>query len=137
MKVGSGNSYRGHLLIANFDARFVVVRVQSGANHQAIHGRGTGNQVDDGLPTRQWVAAQVLGDEAEQAMLDLIPLAGARREMTHAQFQPHCVGQLLQGYLPKSGSTTVAATAVGGDEQFSGPRETRTAHAFPPTPNGS
>ena len=39
----------------------------------------------DGLVADQRMAAPVLGDEAEQPMLDLVPLAGARREMADLQ----------------------------------------------------
>ena len=42
-------------------------------------GRG-GDQVDDRRKLGERFAAPVDGDEGEQPMLDLVPLAGARRE---------------------------------------------------------
>ena len=45
-------------------------------------GGGGGDQLDDGLVADQRLAAPVLGDEREQPMLDLVPLAGAGRQMT-------------------------------------------------------
>src|ERR1700722_16440104 len=67
-------------------------------------------------------------------MLDLVPFAGARRKMTHPQFQVDPVRQRLQCYLPQPRPTTIAAPAVGGDQQLAGAWKPLTAHALPPTP---
>jgi hypothetical protein len=50
-------------------------------------------------------------------MLDLIPLAGSRREMTDFHDHPRLVGELLEFEFPESGTGTVAATAICRDEQ--------------------
>jgi len=40
-------------------------------------------QLDDHLVTDQWATTPVHRDEREQAVLDLVPLARARREVAH------------------------------------------------------
>ena len=42
----------------------------------------------------------VHGDEGEQAMLDLVPFAGARRQVGHGYFQVGLIGEALQFALP-------------------------------------
>ena len=65
-------------------------------------------------------------------MLDLVPLAGARREVADLQRQAQVVGQLLQRHLPQPAAAAVAAAAVGGDQQFAGLGEAPAAHLLPP-----
>src|SRR3954463_5695006 len=49
---------------------------------------------------RERVAAPILGDVAEQAVLDLVPLRGAGRIVADRDRQPGLVGKLLQLELP-------------------------------------
>jgi hypothetical protein len=44
-------------------------------------------------------------------MLDLVPLAGPRRKMTHMQDEPSHVGQTLQLPLPQTDAIAIAAAA--------------------------
>jgi hypothetical protein len=60
--------------------------------------------------TRGWTP--VPREEGEQAVLDLIPLAGSRREMADRDLQPGFVGQFLQLPLPQPHARSVAASAV-------------------------
>src|SRR5262249_9053526 len=69
-------------------------------------------------------------------MLDLVPLARARREMTHLNFQPCLVAERLQFNFPKAIAATIAATAVGRDQQALGLRVPAAAQLLPPGPNG-
>src|ERR1700730_7242245 len=64
------------------------------------------------------LTAPVAGDEREQAVLDLVPLAGAGRQVTDAH------------------ARTVAATAIGGNQQVAGVRITLAAHELPPATDG-
>jgi len=41
-----------------------------------------------------------LADATEQAMLDLVPLAGARREVTHHDAQAGFAGEFLELHFP-------------------------------------
>jgi len=82
-----------------------------------------------------WLAAPVLGDEAEQAVLDLVPLAGAVREVADGDRHPDFIGELLQFHLPEPHSGTVAATSIGNDEQSIGLGIDGLPHRLPPTPD--
>ena len=57
-----------------------------------------GDQLDDDPMADERFAAPVAGDEREQAMLDLVPLAGAGRQVTYGDGNAELVGQLL--YTP-------------------------------------
>jgi len=90
------------LLVGDFDRGTVTVGVQGSFHDQARLGGGTGNQADHGLVAHQGLSAPVLGDEAEEAVFDSVPLAGARREVTDVQTQTQFVGQRLQRDLPQT-----------------------------------
>ena len=75
-------------LVADLDPGLVIGRCPSAAlTIRPRAGRRAGDQVDDHLVAHQRPAAPVLGDEAEQPMLDLVPLAGARREVADRERQ--------------------------------------------------
>ena len=69
---------------------------------------------------------------AEHPMLDLVPLAGARWEMTYVNREPQVRRQILQRHLPQSTAAAVAASSIGGDQQFAGPRIALGPHLLPP-----
>ena len=64
-----------------------------------------------GLP-RQFIVMKL-----EQAVLDLVPLRGAGREVADLDLQAGLVGELLQLDLPQPHAVAVGAAAVGGDRQ--------------------
>ena len=78
------------------------------------------------------LAAPVARDEAEQAVLDLVPLARAGREVADLDLKAGLVGQALQLGLPQPGAVAVGAAAVGGDRQRRGLRVARRAELLPP-----
>ena len=51
-------------------------------------------------------------------MLDLVPLAGSWRKVTHRDRDAHAVRQPLDLPPPQPPAWTVAATGVGGDQQL-------------------
>jgi hypothetical protein len=51
-------------------------------------------------------------------MLDLVPFAGARRKVADGKRQPGLIRKSLQLQFPQSQPGTIAATAVGGDENL-------------------
>ena len=77
----AGDVHGGEFLVGDFDFLWVGSVVELGVDLQSGAGRRGGDQVDDDLVTDQRLAAPVGRDEAEQAMLDLVPLARAWREM--------------------------------------------------------
>src|ERR1035438_6019760 len=125
----------GEFRVADLNALGIVGRVQLTAYAQALGGGRGADQADDGLVADQRSAPPVEGDEAEQAMLDLVPLAGPRRQVANGQAQPAVVGEALQSRLPQPRARTVRATAVGADQQARGGRIARLAHLLPPAPH--
>ena len=107
----------GELGVWNFDGFGILPLVQLGTNLEAGLGCRCGDQLDDGPIAAQGLAPPVDGDEREETMLDLIPLAGAGRQVADRDGQFELVGQLLKLDLPQTHAITVAATAVGGDHQ--------------------
>src|SRR3990172_3544088 len=75
---------------------------------------------------------QVLADEREEAMLDLVPLAGSGREVADGDRQPALVGEPLQLGLPQTGAVAVRAAAVGGDRQALGVGVALVSELLPP-----
>jgi hypothetical protein len=70
------------------------------------------------LPTRGRLArATVLGDVAEEAVFNLVPLGGARRKVRHTDGEPSSIGEPLQFDLPEPRAVAVAAATVSRDEQ--------------------
>lgn len=72
----------GEFGVGDFDPASVGVLVEAGVDLQAA-GRGRrADQRDDRLARDERLAAPTAGDVAEQAVLDLVPFRGARREVT-------------------------------------------------------
>ncbi len=73
------------LFFGDLDGGFVPVGVQGCLDDQAgLCGRA-GDQLDNGLMAQQGASAPILGNEAEESMLDLVPLARTRREVADMQ----------------------------------------------------
>src|SRR5437016_9728261 len=87
------------------------------------------------LAAEQGSAAPVVGDVAEHAVLDLVPLARAGREVTDLHGQTQLVGQVLQLQSPQAHAVAVASSAVGRDQQTPRTGIQRTTHLQPPAPN--
>ena len=76
-----------NFLLRYFDSAFVLSAVQARFDNQSGLCRRPGNEIHDGTLIRQGPATPVRSDEGEEAMLDLVPLAGPRWEMTHGDSQ--------------------------------------------------
>ena len=81
--------------VGDFDTFGIFVFVKFGAHLEAGVGSRGCDQLDYRAIAAQGLAAPVDGDERKQAMLDLVPLAGARRQVTHGNRNAEFVGQLL------------------------------------------
>src|SRR5450756_2806096 len=135
MKVSAFQVYRNEFVGCDRDAGRVAAAVESRAYLQPCLGRRVGDEIDDDLVADQWLAAPVLCDVAEHAVFDLVPLAGAGREVADVDGQAQLGRQVLQGYLPEPAATAVAATTVGRDQEPTGVAIPLGAHLPPPTPN--
>src|SRR3990172_7676844 len=80
--------------------------------------------------------APVLSDMAKHAMLDLVPLAGPRRKVADLQGQAQCIRQVLQGNFPQPVAASIAAAAVGRNQQLTCLSMMLHTHLAPPAPNG-
>ena len=100
-----------HLGIGDPDAGGIAVGVDLALHLEAGSGRGGGNQLDDGLVADERPAAPVLRDEREEAMLDLVPFAGARWEMADDQPESDVTASFCSEVfqIPEPRAKTVAA----------------------------
>ena len=65
----------------------IFIFVELGAYFEAGIGCGRGNQLDDRAIASQRLAAPIDRDEREQAMLDLVPFAGAGWQLAAGSWQ--------------------------------------------------
>jgi len=84
-----------HVGVADFDAGGIGVGVDLGLDLEAGFRGGRGDQLDDGLIADEGLSTSVLGDEREEAMLDLVPFAGTGRQMADRYSHAEFVGELL------------------------------------------
>ena len=82
--------------------------------------RGVGDQADDRLHAEQRAASPVLGDEREDPVLDLVPLARAGWVVGHGEEQPGIPRKILQFDLPKPCAVAAAAAGIGGNKDRRG-----------------
>ena len=125
-----------HFDVGHLDAGRIGVLIEFAPNLQTGVRRRRGDQLDDDLMADERLAAPVAGDEREQAMLDLVPLAGTGRQVTHGDGNAEFVDQFLQFDLPQSHARTVAAAAISGDQQAAGIGIALAPHQLPPASDG-
>ena len=101
--------------VVDLDALGIFVRIKLSAHLQTCIGRGSGDELDDGAIAAQRLATPVDGDEREETMFDLVPLAGAWRQMADGDGKFEFVGKLLKPDFPQTDPIAVAAPAIGRD----------------------
>ena len=77
MKIFSMQLQATHLLIRDFNPHGIFSLVEFRFHAQAGVGSSIANQLNDGLESPKRLSSPVTGDVAEEAVFDLIPLAGA------------------------------------------------------------
>ena len=92
MKLVAADLNPGKLFVRNFDAGLVDFGIQLSVNLETCFGSGRRDEVDDCLKTAQRLPTPVLRDVRKQPMFDLVPFAGARREMTHRDAESSFIG---------------------------------------------
>ena len=113
MKLGQLEIESGQFGVGDFEANRVDAAIEFGADFQSGLRCCIRNQIDDHLVTDQGSSPPILGNVGEHAMLDFVPLAGARWEVAHMDRHPQAHNQLLQCHLPQAAPAAIAATAVG------------------------
>src|SRR5665213_3282086 len=74
-------------------------------------------------------------DKAKEPVLDFVPLAGRRRQMTDSNGKANLFRQLLQFHFPKPHPCSIAASAIGRDKQTLRFWIKDAPHRFPPAPD--
>ena len=105
----------GHLLVSNFYLRRVILAVQNAADFKTGLRARVRYQVHNGSVRHQRFAAPVLSNIGKQAMFNLVPFAGPRRQAADRNFKTCLIGQLLQFPLPKTYARSITSTAIGRD----------------------
>ncbi len=106
-----------HVFVRHLDAWPIGASVQFGVQVKSRFGCRSGDEVHDYRVVEQRLAAPILGDEGEQAVLDLVPLAGAGGQVANADRQPGFISQFLQLQFPKPDARSIAAAGISGDQQ--------------------
>ena len=78
VKVVTMQCDRAHLGRGDRDAGAIPALVQLRAHAQSGRGAGVADQINDRFEGPERASPPIRGDVTEQAMLDLVPLAGAR-----------------------------------------------------------
>lgn len=107
----------GEFLVGDTLADLVAAAGQNARDHQPLP---SGRAVDvphDRLEVVQRLARPIHRDEAEQAMLDGVPLRASAGVVAHRHFQAIRVGDLLlELLLPDPGATAVRPAGVSEDQ---------------------
>src|SRR5215207_4006429 len=103
------------LFIRDFHPGGIEPAVECCLYAQAILRGSRPNQGNDHFMTDQRATPPVQTDMREQAVLDLVPLARTRRQMTDRDWDPQGIRQLLELHFPESHAIPIAAAAIGTD----------------------
>ena len=77
-----------HVVLRDFAPGGIFAAIQAAGHGQAFRGRRLGDEIHDRFVVAQWLTAPIGGDEGKEAMLNLVPLAGARRKVADRNGQP-------------------------------------------------
>ena len=126
---------RVHFRIGDLDAFRVVIFIETALDIQPGARAGRSDQLDDDLVADQRFSAPVLRDEGEEPMFDAVPFAGAGRVMSDGNRQPGLVSEDLKFPFPQPYPSTIAATAVGGNQKPGRVGIASLSQGEPPTPD--
>src|SRR5712692_4178529 len=135
MKRLGGNADPLHFFVRHSSPRRILAPVEATGHGQPLRGGRARDQAHDRLVVPQRLTTPIRGDEREQAVLHLVPLAGARWEVADLEGQGGGIGELLQLELPHAQAIAVAAPAIRRDQQAPRPRVQPVAFEPPPAPD--
>ena len=87
------------LLVRDFDSFGVFVGVKLAFDSQACAGSRRSDKVYYHFMADKRFSSPILANIGKEPMLDLVPLAGSRRQMTNRYDKTSFIDQLLQLYL--------------------------------------
>jgi hypothetical protein len=102
-----------HVLIRDFDACAIERIVYLGLNCEPLFSACVSNAVYDLGSAFQSTTTPILADMAEHAMFDLVPLAGARREVTDMDGHVEFFSKLLDLDFPEAYAAAIATSPIG------------------------
>jgi len=85
----------GHFRVADFSSDTVFPSIKPTDHCQSLDRSRSGDKPDYRLIVAQRFPSPVGGDEREEAVLDLVPLARSRREVTHGNGQAYLIRHFL------------------------------------------
>ena len=103
-----------HLRRRDFSPGRILPAIEAAGHGQPLRGRRLGNEMDDGFVISQWFAAPIRRDKGKKAVLDLVPLAGPRWEMTDRDGQACFIREGLQLQFPQAQPPAVTAAGIRG-----------------------
>src|SRR5258705_3721006 len=118
MELGAFDVDGGHLGVGYDNSAGVLAGVEFTAHSETGFGSGGRDQLDDDPIADEWLGTPVLADEGEEAGLDLVPLAGAGRQVADRHVEVELVGQRLQLPVPKPPPRAIASPVIGGGQAF-------------------
>ncbi len=121
-----------HAGVADLDLAGVPGIVADGVAFQALGGDGGGDPGDGVVDGHQGPRGPGSRDVAEQAVLDLVPLAGAGREVADLDDQAGLLCQDGELVFPQPVPPVVGAAGVAGDQQPRGVRVAELPFFLPP-----
>src|SRR4051812_3944035 len=132
MKRFSFESEVRHQVIGNSVAERIVIAVKARLDLQALGGGGRADEGDDSFVANEWPPSPVECDVGKKAVLNLVPFAGAGREVADLDSQPCTVRKVLKLSLPHTRDRAVASPRIGSDEEFLGCGISLATHQLPP-----
>jgi hypothetical protein len=117
MEVVASDVERSHVGVGDGDALLVEIFVDFATNGEAGLDRRRGDEVDDDAIADERAGTPGLTDVREEAVLDLVPLAGALWQVVDFDADTDLVGQHLQLTFPQADARAIAAAAIGGNQQ--------------------
>src|ERR1700680_1230641 len=120
MELVPSQTHASEFLVFDLGSGRVAAGIDFSMNLESLRSGRGGDEIDDHLVAQQRFSAPVLTDETEQPVLDLVPLACARRKMADSDPQSRFIGQLLQFHLPEPETWSVTASSIRRDEQSMG-----------------
>src|SRR5208283_429337 len=115
---------------------WICVVIHGAVHAQSLGGCGRSNEIHNYFMAYEGPAAPVFADERKEAVLDLVPFAGAGRKMAYGDGKSSVVAQLLKLGFPKPESGAVTASAVCSDEHARCFRVRLIPHGEPPATDG-
>src|SRR5271170_962920 len=123
------------LLIGDLYFGWIDIGVEICLNSQPCFGCSRRNEIDNHLVTDQRTPTPIHGNEREQAMFDLVPLAGPRWIMTYGHIQSRLIGPVLQFHLPESEAIPIATAAIRANQYLVSVGIKGMSHLAPPAAN--